>query len=192
VIVWLALAVLVAAIVTLEYRDRRDRGPGAGGARDARALVPVPVEHLAAVEIADRGRLHRFERDAAGAWFYHGVHTAATGDHTHATDRALAERIAHALAAFARARTEREFPLDGDGAAYGVAAPEVVILLYEPRRAQPLAQYAVGGLAPDTLSRYVVVVGSRRVVTIPGYQIDNLLALVDAAAGADPPLAGGR
>ena len=48
---------------------------------------------------------------------------------------------------------------------------------------QPLAQYAVGDIAPDTLSRYVLVVGSSTVVTIPNYQIDNMLALIDTVAG---------
>jgi hypothetical protein len=39
----------------------------------------------------------------------------------------------------------------------------------------------VGDLAPDTLSRYVIVVGSSSAVTIANYQIDNLLALIKAA-----------
>ena len=47
---------------------------------------------------------------------------------------------------------------------------------------QPLAQYAVGDVAPDTVSRYVQRGGQPRVVTIPTYQIDNLLALIDAAS----------
>ena len=39
----------------------------------------------------------------------------------------------------------------------------------------------MGDLAPDKLSRYVMVVGSASVVTIANYQIDNLLALIKAA-----------
>jgi hypothetical protein len=41
----------------------------------------------------------------------------------------------------------------------------------------------VGHVAPDTVSRYVMVVGSPAVVTIPKYQIDNLLDLVRVAGG---------
>jgi hypothetical protein len=178
VVVWLMLAVLVAAIVVTEYADRRRVAPGSAGEADARLLLPVPVDELGAVEIADRGRLHRFERDAAGAWFYHGEHSgAAAADHTHPTDPAAADRIARAFAAFGRARIERRFRLEGAGAAYGVASPDVLILVYRPNGAQPAAQLAVGHVAPDTVSRYVMLVGNPEVFTIPKYQIDNLLAL---------------
>lgn len=181
VMVWAVLAVLIGVIVTIEYRDRDRENAGEGGHADARLLLPVPVDQLGAIELADRGRLHRFERDAAGAWFYHGVHTAATAAHTHTADPELSARIERALAAFGRTRIERQFVLDGEGAAYGVTAPEIVVLVYRPNQSQPLAQYAIGDMAPDTVSRYAVAVGSRNVVTIPNYQIDNLLALARAA-----------
>ena len=112
------------------------------------------------------------------------MHAGSEAIHTHTPDPALAQLIERAVAAFARTRTERQFALERDAAAYGVATPDIIVLLYRPRQAQPLAQYAVGGLAPDTVSRYVMVVGRPLVVTIPGYQIDNLLALVRAAGAA--------
>jgi len=179
VAVWLVLAVLVGAILVIEYTDRRAKS-GAVEA-DARMLLPVPVDQLGAIDVADAGRLHRFERDAQGGWFYHGVHTGAESRHTHVADPALAARIEGAFAAFGRTRIERQFALDGDGAAYGVATPEILVLVYRPNQAQPLAQYAVGHVAPDTASRYVMRVGSRVVTTIPNYQIENLLALTRAA-----------
>lgn len=181
VAVWLLLAVLAVVIATIEYVDRRATSGSAP--TDARALLRAAVDELGAVEIADRGRLHRFERDAGGAWFYHGVHTEATAAHTHTPDPALAERIAGAFAAFGRARIERQFPLDRNADAYGVATPEVVVLAYRRGQSQPMTQYAVGHVAPDTASRYVMVVGSQVVVTIPSYQIDNLLNLVRVAGG---------
>jgi len=180
VAVWLVLAVLVVAIVALEYADRRRATSGAVET-DPRRLLPVPVEQLGAIEVADAGRLHRFERDANGTWFYHGFHTGAESGHTHTADPALAARIERAFAAFGRTRIERQFALDRDGAAYGLATPEILVLVYRPQQAQPLAQYAVGHVAPDTASRYVTLVGSRVVTTIPTYQIDNLLALTRAA-----------
>ena len=45
---------------------------------------------------------------------------------------------------------------------------------------------------PDTVSRYVDVVGAASgVVTIPNYQIDNLLALIDSVAGSPTRRASG-
>jgi hypothetical protein len=192
-VVWGLLAALVVVIAALEYADRR--GSPAPGAADPRALLGVPVEELQALEIADRGRLHRFERDPAGSWFYHGVHGAGEAVHEHTPDPALAARIARAFEALGRARLERQFPLDRDGAAYGVAHPEIVILAYRRGQTQPLAQYAVGHVAPDTVSRYVMVVGRAQVATIPSYQIDYLLELIQtasAAGTATTPTAGRR
>lgn len=181
-VVWLLLAVLGGAIVVLEYRDRAAAPERAHGG-DPHRLLAAPLDELGAIEIADRGRLHRFERDAAGTWFYHGVHAAGGAEHTHDPDPVLAERIARAFAALGRARIERQFPLDRDPGAYGISPPALVVLAYRPGQAQPLAQYAVGHVAPDTASQYVMVVGRPVVVTIPKYQIDNLLALVRVAAG---------
>jgi hypothetical protein len=181
VLVWAALGILLLTIGALEYRDRRR---ALRDDVDPRALLPLPVAELAAVEIADRGRLHRFERAPGGAWFYHGVHTAETATHTHVSDPALSERIDRAFAAFGRARTEREFEVGDDAGVYGLTAPEVVILVYRAGQSQPLAQYVVGAIAPDTVSRYLAIMGRRTVVTIPKYQIDNLLALVQTAAAA--------
>jgi len=192
VAVWAVLTVLVVVIVALELRDAGRASSGA--AADSHLLVPVPMDELGAVEIAEAGRLHRFERDAAGTWFYHGVHAGGEAAHTHAPDPVLAQRIERAVAAFTRTRTERQFALERDAAAYGVATPDIIVLVYRPRQAQPLTQYAVGSVAPDTVSRYVMVVGRPVVFTIPGYQIDNLLALVQAAiaSASTAPPAGSR
>jgi hypothetical protein len=181
VAVWLLLAVLVVAIVVIEYTDRRRARSGGAGETDTRLLLSVPVDHLGAIEVAESGRLHRFERDASGTWFYHGIHTGATAAHTHTADPVLAERIERTMAAFGRTRIERDFALGREGAVYGVTTPEILVLVYRPNQSQPLAQYAVGNVAPDTLSQYVMLVGNPVVVTIPKYQIDNLLALIQAA-----------
>lgn len=183
VAVWLVLLGLVGAIVVIEGTDlggpnsRRDGDPA------TRMLLPVPVDELGAIEVARAGTLHRFERAAGGAWFYHGVHTGSEGAHAHGADPSMAERIEHAFAALGRTRIERRFALDVQAKEYGVTTPETLILIYRRHDPQPLAQYAVGDIAPDTLSRYVQVVGSPAVVTIPNYQIDNLLALIEAVAG---------
>lgn len=187
IVVWLLLGVLAVGIGALEWTDHLRATSGGAGDADPRRLLPVPLHEVGAIEIADGGRLHRFERDATGAWFYHGAHGSAEGSHTHDPDPGRADRIAQAFAVFARARAERDFPLARDGAAYGVAAPDLVILLYRPGQIQPLAQYAVGHVAPDTVSRYVMAVGHPVVVTIPTYQIDNLRALVQAVGVTPAP-----
>jgi hypothetical protein len=184
-LVWGLAAALVVVIGGIQYLDYRRATSGSAGGADGRMLLPVPVEQVGALEIADAGRLHRFERDPAGTWFYHGAHGATEAAHTHTADPALSARIASAVAAFGRARRERDFALERDGAAYGVATPQIVVLVYGTRPGQPLAQYAVGHVAPDALSRYVMVVGQPVVVTIPNYQIENLLALVRAASAAE-------
>jgi hypothetical protein len=145
------------------------------------------VERLGAIEVLVAGRLHRFER-TDGGWLYHGSHSGAeSGGHQHAVDPAQSQRIGAAFDALGRARIEREFARAVGGPDYGVTTPQVVILLYRPREPRPLAQYAVGDVAPDTASRYVERVGSGRVVTIPTYQVDNLVKLVASVeSGARP------
>jgi hypothetical protein len=185
--VWLLLAVLVGGIVVSERTDllrpqpRRD----GHGHSEARLLLPVPVDQLGAIEVVHGRTLHRFERDAAGAWFYHvhGVDTGSEEGHRHTADPAMAARIAHVFAAFGRTRIERRFALQTHARDYGVTTPELLLLVYQPHAIQPLAQYAIGDMAPDALSRYILVVGSATVVTIPNYQIDNVLGLIAAVTG---------
>jgi hypothetical protein len=183
VVVWLVLAGLAGLIAVTEYRDLAARAARPPGEVDPRLLLPVPVERLGAIEVAEAGTLHRFERDAGGAWFYHGRHTGAEGDHTHQPDPLAAGRIERALQAFGRTRVERQLAREGDGTAYGLVPPRLVILAYRPGERQPFIQYAVGDVAPDALSRYVEVVGGPGLVTIPNYQIENLQGLIAALGG---------
>ena len=185
--VWLVFLVLVVAIVAVEYVDRVRPTSGREGHGDPRMLLPVPVDQLGAIEVANAGTLHRFERDPSGIWFYHGVHTGSEGTHAHNADPAMAARIERAFLAFGRTRIERQFSLTTLSGDYGVATPETIILVYRPNDPQPLAQYAVGDIAPDTVSRYVLIVGRSVVTTIPNYQIANVLALVASVASEPGP-----
>ena len=189
-VVWLVLAALVTGIAWLEYRNRArlpdEVAEKVHGAEGSRMLLPLPIEEIAAVELVHAGTMHRFERDASGAWFYHGVHAGAPASHAHQTDPQQAERIEKGFAALGRARKERFLKLDVQNA-YGVTSPQMVILVYRKGDALPLAQYAVGDVAPDGLSRYVLQVGSASVVTIADYQITNLLDLIQAVGGSSAP-----
>jgi hypothetical protein len=187
VAVWLALAILAGAVIYIEIKDRAASGVAEQDERDQRILLPVSIFDIGAVEILSKGTLHRFERDAAGKWFYHGVHAEAQAQHEHIVDPAAAERIEKALIGFGRTRKERDFPLNVQADEFGVTRPEIFIMTYLPKSTQPLSRYAVGVVAPDLLSRYILPVGSSTVITIPEYQIDNLLQLI-ASFEAKPGL----
>lgn len=182
VAVWLLFAALAVAIVLIERQNRVSTSTGEGG-RDVRWLLPAEMTDLGAIEIMHKGTLHRFERDAAGVWFYHGVHTGTEQQHAHNADPAVAAQIEKAFTGFGRTRMERQFPLKVEADEFQVTRPDIFILVYRLKEVQPLARYAVGIVAPDGVSRYVLPVGSTYVVTIANYQIDNLLNLIRAVGG---------
>jgi len=183
-VVWLVLALLAAAIAFIEYRNRSQLPEGVAetihGAKGSRMLLPAPVAELGAIEIGHAGALHRFERDGTGAWFYHGVHASAQAAHAHQTDPAQAQIIDKAFAALGRTRMERQLELDVQLGTYGLTSPQMIIIVYAKGNPMPMAQFAVGDVAPDGSSRYVLPVGGNYVVTIANYQIDNLLNLIQA------------
>ena len=185
-VVWVILGVLLGMVIVVEYRDVMASRSPRGTRSDTGMLVPVPVEELGAIEIADAGALHRFERSSAGLWFYHGAHGGSEGAHEHTIDVAMAGRIDAAFQAFGRTRIERRLPPGTDARRHGLTTPRTVVIVYRRNERQPLAQYAVGDVAPDTVSRYVEMVGGAGIVTIPGYQIDNLSSLVGAVRSAAP------
>jgi hypothetical protein len=201
VVVWVVLLVLVGVIVAVEWSDRAaehaDAQFEARGGDRSRMVVPIPMEEIGAVEIAHAGALHRFERDATGLWLYHGAHApTAEPAQGHRADPAVAERIAKALGGLGRAKFERDFPFDPKSQDYGVLNPGTLVLLYRKGELQPLVQYAVGDMAPDGVSRYVLKIGAAQVDTLPEYHVQNLVGLVQAVntptAGLDGAMDGVR
>jgi hypothetical protein len=177
------LFVALAVAIVLIERQHRTATSAEEGNRDERRLLPVEVAQLGAIEIMHKGRLHRFERDSAEVWFYHGIHTGSEQQHGHNADPSVAAQIEKAFTGFGRTRMERQFPLNIQADEFQVTRPEIFIMVYRPKEVQPLARYAVGIVAPDGVSRYVLPVGSTYVVTIANYQIDNLLNLIQAVGG---------
>jgi hypothetical protein len=177
IVTWLGLFLVLAVIVALKMADRKEESQRLV---DDRSLLPVSIEQVGAIEIVHAGVLHRFERDPGGAWFYHGVHQANQATHSHQTDPAAATRIETALAGFGRTRMERRLSFSEGGREYGLLPPRIIILIYLPNQTQPLAQYAVGDLAPDGFSRYVQILGTSYAVTIADYQIQNLSSLLQS------------
>lgn len=151
------------------------------------ALYPVPLDALSAVEIVTGGRLHRFERDAAGNWFPHAhAHASGEAGHAHVADPAAAQRIGEALAMSARTRIERRLPFDpSKRATYGLAFPPLILILHAAGQNRPVLTVETGDLAPDTISRYALLPDRGMLVTIPDYQVSNLHALASSfAAGS--------
>lgn len=197
VAVWALVIALVAVIVVVERHDRAQESlEMVGLAGRERMLVSEPLDHIGAIEVVAAGEMHRFERDASGIWFSHGAHAKVDGAHGHKTDPVLAESIARAVAAFSAARLERDFRLDTKENTFGVTTPGMVVLVYRPGEAQPMAQFATGDLAPDGVSQYVLPIGGDRVYTVAAYQFENLsklvaMAKVAAAAPASAPAPAG-
>ena len=178
IIIWGVLLVL-AALIFIGERQRSEQ-LGVSSQRVVPWLLPAPMEKLGAVEIMVKGSMHRFERDAEGRWFYHGVHDANKAEHGHSTDPQMAALIDKAMIAFGRVQREQKIALKAGEDEYGVTRPDIFILVYLPKTDEPLARYAVGIIATDNVSRYVLPVGAAEIVTIPDFHIKNLLALIDA------------
>ena len=196
VVVWLVFVALVGAVVVIERAELmapEEDEHGHGGHEEhgeheedeVRMLMPAPLAELTALEVGFDGALHRFERDVDGVWFYHTHEPGAepAENHEHRADAAFTQRIDLALAAFGRTRIERDFELARDAETYGIASPDMIILVYGSENPEPLAQYTIGDLAPDTFSRYVQAAGHDEVVTIPDYQITNLRDLISSVTG---------
>ena len=207
-IIWGVLVLLVVIAVVLDSNNRSRRAvPDDGHGHSTSGpsmLMPAPMERIDAIEIAVAGNLHRFSRDENKAWFYHGVHAGPEEEHEHIPDPVMSEKIAKFLAGLGRARIERRFELTDDDR-FGVTRPEMIIMVYVVDLVKPRVQYSVGDMAPDELSRYIHIVASSGVVSIPGYnnpyaslsggnevvtigdyQIQNLLNLIDTVTAEIP------
>ena len=187
IIIWGVLLAL-AVVIFIGERQRSEQ-LGVSTQRVVPWLLPAPMEKLGAIEIMVKGSMHRFERDAEGRWFYHGAHDASKAEHGHSTDPQMAALIDKAMIAFGRVQREQKIAIKAGEDEYGVTRPDVFILVYLPKTDEPLARYAVGTIAIDRVSRYVLPVGAAEIVTIPDFHIKNLLALIDAVkiAGATKP-----
>ena len=188
--IWLLLAVFVAGIFVAERQGWLDPDSAVdehGHAKKAKMLLPVGVEQINAIEITVNDVVHRFERDADGAWFHHHHDDAqsATEPHDHKANPANAELIAQALGVLGRTRIAREVGTGVRGEDYGVTTPELVFAIFGANQEAPLARYMVGDLEPDGFRRYVLIFGAFSIVTIPDYQVENLRQLV--AAFQQPP-----
>jgi hypothetical protein len=178
IIIWTVLSAL-AVVIYIGERQRSEE-LGIANQRIVHWMLPAPIQDLGAVEIMVKGSMHRFERDAEGLWFYHGMHDASKAEHGHRTDPQLAAVIDKAMISFGRIQREQKIAVKAGEDEYGVTRPEIFIMVYRHKAEEPLARYAVGTVATDRVSRYILPVGAADIVTIPDFHIQNLLALIDA------------
>ena len=175
--------------VTEEWRlvsdmARRLQGTASSGmaSRSADLLLPVSMAQVWAIEIVAGGKLTRFERDAAGAWFKHvGQHTHAAGDVVHVADPAQAGIIEAAFRGFEAAVAETHVA-PGEAprlAQYGLALPALIVLFYPRDSSTPLARLEFGAPA-DRLDRYARLVPDGTVVTVAEFEPRRLNELLKA------------
>jgi len=180
-LIWIAVLALATVIFVKERELALSVEQPEG--HDPKWLVPVALEEIGALEILRKGQLHRFERDDKGIWFYHGQQDDPNiKDHAHRADPLAATTIAQAVAMFVRTRKEQPIPLQPGKDEYGVSRPDILIMVYQPKKSEPVARFSVGMVSPNGYSRYVLAVGANEAVTIPEYQITNLMAMIDAVS----------
>lgn len=80
------------------------------------------------------------------------------------------------LGTLSRAKEERQYGKLKDVGQYGFVHP-VVVSLSGLDAAHPVAEISIGDLAPDGLSRYVLVAGKEQIISIPNYHVKELLRL---------------
>lgn len=180
-LVWSILLVLLVAIGYTQLQRKQIEQAEADAPYDrSRMVLPIELDELGAIEIAALGGLHRFEKDAQGLWFYHGAHGAGAATDQHVPDAATSKLITDRLNGLERAKLEREVKLDKSLKDYGLANPETLLLVYRAKESQPVAQFAFGDIAPDTVSQYAMRIGANEAWTLPSYHVENLVGLVRA------------
>lgn len=175
---WALLLVLgAAATVHLAGGLTEDHNEAAEVA-EPELLLPLTADAIQAVELVVRGELRRVERDPAGEWLHHRHRHADAGAHRHAAEPAESARIRQHLEMLARTRIERSIAAGPPSDRFGVAMPALIALVYGSGAA-PALRLQIGDLTPDGFSRYVFVPERNAIVTIPDYQVANLLKLFE-------------
>lgn len=186
IVIGAVLAVL-AVVIFIKENEYIQTIEAPAGAHDQKWLFPMPLEEVGAIEVMRKGQLHRFEKDEAGTWFYHGQQDLAnTKEHAHRADPLAATTIQQAIGMFSRTRKEQQIPLQPGKDEYNVSRPDILIMIYRPKKSEPSGSFAVGTVSPDGYSRYILQVGATEAVTIPEYQITNLMAMIDAVSKNAP------
>jgi hypothetical protein len=173
---WLAGAIAVVGAAALAYTALVPNEAA------KRRLLPMPLAEVSALEIVIEGQLHRFDRDAGRAWYYHRHKNpnAEESPEQHVADPDMAATIAAALDSFSRATIERTVAVGAPGEAYGVTRPQVIVTLYVAGEARPAIQLMIGDPVPGEANRYLLIQDYATIVTIPERYVTDLTELVAA------------
>lgn len=166
-------------------RRLQGKASSAVASRGIDLLLPVSMAQVWAIEIVAGGKLTRFERDAAGAWFRHiGQHTHTAGSAAHVADPAQATIIDAAFRAFDAAVVEaRVGPGDAPHLAqYGLTLPTLIVLLYARDSSTPVARLEFGAPA-DSLDRYARLAPDGAVISVAEFEPRRLTELLKAVGG---------
>ena len=178
---------LMPRYVTEEWRlvfdmARRLRGKAGStiASRDAGLLLPVSLAQVWAVEIVAGGKLTRFERDGAGAWFKHvGQHTHTSAGDAHVADPAQAGIIEGAFRGLDAAVAEAHVAVTAAPhlAQYGLALPTLIVLFYARDSSTPVTRLEFGAPA-DRLDRYARLAPNGAIITVAEFEPRRLVDLL--------------
>ena len=182
-----AVIAVLGVVIFIKEREYIQTIESAAGPKDEKWLFPIPLDDVGAIEVMRKGQLHRFEKDEKGTWFYHGQQDGPNAaEHAHRADPLAANTIVQAIAMFSRTRKEQPIPLEPGKDEFGISRPDILIMIYRAGKTDPVGRFAVGTVSPDGYSRYILPVGAAEAVTIPEYQITNLMAMIDAVSKNAP------
>ncbi|MAW33163.1 MAG: hypothetical protein CMK56_02005 [Proteobacteria bacterium] len=177
---WTILAVLLLIIGLLKSKGLDEQKPVHNHKfhGTSKFLIPDKIDGIGAIEIVISQKIHRYQKNDKNIWFFHMPHAGHHKTHSHDTIGEYTDVIAGTLTGFGRTQKERNFSFDLRKDEYGVVNSNMYILIFkDPNDLSPDLRISVGDVAPDTLSRYILV--KSQVFTIANFHIEKLLNLVN-------------
>ncbi|MDR3467900.1 MAG: hypothetical protein P4M07_18365 [Xanthobacteraceae bacterium] len=153
---------------------RRD----AGDQRPGRWLLSVSIDQIWSIDVAIDGKVHRLERDAAGAWLLRrSGQKAHAWSATSVAEPETARRIASTLDALEQTWIRAVLPGGAKGAEpdeKGFGQASVSALFYARDNSAPVAKFEIGQATDDRSDRFVRVGAKNDLFTVSADKADCL------------------
>jgi len=153
-----------------------------GTQRSGRWLLSVSINQIWSIDVAIDGKVHRFERDAAGDWLLRrSGQKAHTWSATSIAEPEKARRIAATLAALEQTWVWAILPSDAEGAELsekGVPQASVSALFYARDNTVPVAKFEIGQSIDDRSGRFVRIDAKSNLFAVSADEADRLGDLV--------------